>query len=341
MADYAFLPKLNHCPICDSSQLASNLVLRYWQENPLDFSECADCGLCFANPMPGEKLLTDGNGALVRYYHRGRSTDQEFREARQAYLRGKLFAQRLRRWKKQGRFLEIGCYQGFFALGVKDHCEWEVETLEIAPALVSFVRNTLGITCHEGTLENNDFHQNGFDFIVCHDLIEHINRPKDFLASLHGALRPGGKVEIITPNTTQDFAFNRRAYARGQTPTILLNHIMNFSPTALRLALESSGFTLQKFYCYGVKHALKDFGCFGLGQPGLLPAGPSLQETLRLPQEDLLSFWSQEQLQALRTHPKVSFWYGLWREILPRLARLRMPAGWGIGHEIYALVVKR
>lgn len=303
----------------------------------MNFDDCGNCGLTFANPMPSDDLISQGNAALVRLYHQGKSFSQEFREARQSYLRGKMFARTLRRWKKHGRFLELGCYQGFFALGVKDNCDWEVETLEIAAPLASFVREKLGLTCHEGTLESAELKQGSYDFVVCHDLIEHINQPTIFLKQLGGLLAPGGRVQILTPNTIQDFAFNRRAHKAGTPPTILLNHIMNFSPTALRLALELSGLRVRKMYCFDIRHALKDFGIFGLGKPGKIPAGPSLRETLQLPERTLLSEWNPARLQELRQHPKTGIAYGIFKEVLPKWFRMRVPPALGIGHEIFAV----
>lgn len=328
------------CPICKSNELKSGLDLFYWRENRLHFSDCAGCGLTFANPMPSDDLISRGNSALVRLYHQGKTFDQEFREARQAYLRGKVLALKLNRWKKRGRFLELGCYQGFFSLGVKDHCDWEVETLEIAPELAQFVEQKLKIRCHNGTLEKTKLTASSYDFILCHDLIEHINEPIEFLERVSSLLKPGARLQIITPNTIQDFAFNRRACAAGTPPTILLNHIMNFSPTSLQIALEKKGLKLKKFYCYGILHALKDFGFFGMGKPGNIPKGPSLEETLKLESHSLLNQWTEEKISQLRSHPKVSWIYAVWKEMIPSLFQAKIPARLGIGHEIYAMAEK-
>ncbi len=334
-----FLEIQSSCPICHSRDLTTNLELRYWRENVLHFSDCAQCRATFANPMPSDELISQGNTALVRYYQKDKDFTQEFREARQAYLKGKILARRLRRWKKKGKFLEIGCYQGFFALGVKDHCDWEVETLEIAAPLAQFIRGSLGIPCHQGTLETVPLEKK-YDFVACYDLIEHINRPRDFLVNLAKILNEGGRVEILTPNTIQDFAFNRRAYAAGWPPTIVLNHIMNFSPQALELALKQVGLKIHRWHCFGVRHVLKDFGFFGMGKPTPVKNNPSMQEFMVLPENSLLEQWTPQKIQELRTHPKVSWGYALLKEILPKLFRLRVPARLGIGHEIYCLAEK-
>ena len=335
-----FVEKQTNCPICNSSDLRGDLKIHYWRENLLNFSDCTRCGASFANPMPSDSLISQGNSALVRLYQNGRSEEQELREARQAYLRGKLFAQKLSRIKKKGRVLELGCYHGFFSLGIHENSDWNVEGLEISEELCYFIRNTLGLTCHLGTLENSNLSEGAYDYVICHDLIEHINQPKVFINKLSTILAPGGQVEIITPNAIQDLAFARRASAKGTPITMLLNHIMYFAPSTLRTALEGAGLQVQKLYCYDVRYSYKDFNWFGLGEKGPITQGPSMHEALALTERKTLSIWNPTRLGALREDPKVSLTYGFFRETLPKALRWRVPPGLGIGHEIYAVARK-
>ena len=124
---------------------------------------------------------------------------------------GENTGRKLTRWKRQGRLLELGCYHRFFSLGVRESSEWEVEGLEISTELASFVQGTLGIHCYPSTLEEARIPDKSFDFVVCHDLIQHINKPSLFLQKLSAILRPGGRVQIITPNGNQDLAYTRRS----------------------------------------------------------------------------------------------------------------------------------
>jgi len=336
-----FLEKQKTCPICGSDKLVAAFHVYYWQENLLDYSDCQSCGATFANPMPNDDLISSGNDALVRLYQQGRSFDHEFREARQAYLRGKILAQKLSRWKRKGRLLELGCYHGFFSLGVKENSDWEVEGLEISTELCSFVNSTLDIHCHLGTLEEAKLPTGCYDFVVCHDLIEHINQPQMFLKKLSAILTPKGRVQIITPNAKQDLAYTRRCFAAGMPMTMLLNHIMYFRTRTLQHAIEKVGLYPIKFYCYDVRYALKDFGYFGLGKPVNGGFSPSMEEALKLTKNTSLTLWTPEKVKELRRHKKTSWTYGLVKEIVPKAFRIHMPAGLEIGHEIFALAEKR
>jgi len=335
-----FLEKVTACPLCRSKNLVPAFQVFYWRENLLSFDDCTDCGACFANPMPSDALISDGNGALVRLYQQGSSFVHAFKEARQAYLKGKQFGSKLRKWKKKGKFLELGCYHGFFSLGVQENCDWEVSGLEISSELCGFVQEKLGLSCYLGTLENAPLPEEAFDFVLCHDLIEHINRPEVFLPKLSQVIKPQGRVQIITPNGQQDLAFFRRAHHAGITLTMLLNHILYFRTSTLRRALASVGLKIKHQYCYDVRHALKDFGVFGLGRPKPVGQGPSMLEALALPEGQTLSLWSSESLHQLRTHPKSSLAYGFYKSLMPSEWSLPLPPSLEIGHEIFALAEK-
>lgn len=290
--------------------------------------------------MPSTELISKGNDALVRHYQRGRSFADEFRDARQAYLRGRLFASKLKRFQKSGRLLDIGCFNGFLPLGIRDHSNWEVEGVEISEEMSSFVNNTLQIRCHRGTLEELALPECSYDFIICHDLIEHINQPEKFLAEIARILKPGGRIQIITPNSKQDLDFSRRAFRRGLPVTMLLNHIFYFSPKTLRTALDRIGLKTRQLYCYDLRYVAKDFGWLGAATPTHLELGPSMKETLQLEFSSPLREWTADRVDEVRHHPKVGRLYGLIRETLPRALRLRGPAWLGWGHEIYAIAEK-
>lgn len=312
----------------------------YWQEYPLNFHLCRNCGARFANPMPSNALIERGNNALVRHYQRGREFVHEFKDARQAYLRGKLLAKKLSRWKARGKLLEIGCYNGFFLAGIRENSDWDVEGVEIAPSLVKFAREKLDLKMHQGVLEELQLPPEQYDFIIFNDLIEHITKPDLFFAQVARLLAPGGRVQLITPNANQDTAFAKRASDKGTPVYIILNHIMFFTPKALRIALERVGLVPQQLYGYDVQYALKDYGLFGMGAVGQIHKGPSFKDVSRESLQDFSADWTPARLLELRQHPKVSFFYGLVKEELPSLFRLRVPESVGIGHEIFAIAEK-
>jgi 2-polyprenyl-3-methyl-5-hydroxy-6-metoxy-1,4-benzoquinol methylase len=332
--------KTGHCPICNSEQLVDAFQVYYWKENLFDYSDCLFCRATFANPMPDDELISKGNNALVRLFRRGRTEEQEFREARQAYLRGKIFAAKLRQWKKKGKFLELGCYNGFFSWGVQENSDWEVSGLEISSDLGEFIQQSLGMNCYVGTLEQALLPKNYFDFVVCHDLIEHINSPHHFLIKLSEVLAPGGRVQIITPNGRQDLAFTRRAYQVGFRQTMILNHIMYFRPKTLSYALEAVGLSPIKMYCYDVRYAAKDFGLFGMGKPQAPQEAPSMEASLLLKEKKVLSMWTPEKLSELKNHKKTSLTYGFVKETLPHALSVKVPPRFEVGHEIYVLAEK-
>jgi SAM-dependent methyltransferase len=290
--------------------------------------------------MPSDQVISDGNNALVKWYGRGRTFEHDFKDARQAYLRGKLLGGKLTRWKRQGTLLDIGCNNGFLGLGIRDHSEWEVHGLEISDEMANFVSEKLKIPTHHGTLEAAQLPGESYDFVICHDIIEHVNQPEKFISELARILRPGGRLQIITPNGLQDLAFAKRAFLAGTPLTMLLNHIMYFSPRALEIGLKRAGLRIVKSYCYDVRYAAKDFGLFGMNPPRDIQPGPEMKNALELPVRDELSKWDASKIEELRAHPRTSGFYGFFRETLPHILTFKVPPSLGIGHEIYALAEK-
>lgn len=336
-----WFPRVSSCPACGSGGIHPCMRQYYWQDHALHFDECAECGSRFANPMPGTKLIERGNNALVRHYQRGRTFDHEFRDARRALLKGRLFGRHLRRWKKNGRILEIGCYNGFFLAGVKETSGWVVEGVEIADEPCRFASRMLGLSMHQGTFEGLELPSAHYDYVIFNDLIEHISEPEKFLREVARVLAPGGRVQLITPNARQDTAFAKRASDRGTPVFIILNHVMFFSPRGLERALERAGFRVRKLFAFDLRHALKDFGVLGLNPPSHIDRGPSFAEVEDLQIRNFFREWTPELLEKLKRHPKAGVLYGFFKETLPEAFRIRMPAGIPVGHEIFAEAEKK
>jgi 2-polyprenyl-3-methyl-5-hydroxy-6-metoxy-1,4-benzoquinol methylase len=76
----------------------------------------------------------------------------------------------------------------------------------------------------------------GFDLVTGVDIIEHLTKDEvlDFLDACHGALRPGGRLVLQTPNGESPF-FGAVRYGD-------FTHETCFTPTLLRQLLELAGF---------------------------------------------------------------------------------------------------
>ncbi len=260
------------CVFCKSDDISLDCSISIMGKLDADVTRCNRCGLLFVNPvLEGAKAaeLYDG-------YWDPRSAGRK--EIDRRYLRqyrwGKAYGRRLSRLRPGGRMLEVGCGQGFFLKGVADHCDWEVEGIDVATGAEQFGREKLGVTIREERFEEIEFPEQSFDLIRAKDVLEHVPDPMGFLGKIYRLLRPQGWVELWLPNGALDLAPARRAFRKGGRVQMNAGHVLFIVPRVLRGMLETVGFRVEKAEVSGFRYALKALGILRVpSRPGMSPAG--------------------------------------------------------------------
>lgn len=102
----------------------------------------------------------------------------------------------VRRYRRAGNLLEIGCAYGFFLQEAKRH--FTVRGVELAADAAEYCRRH-GLAVETGTAEIVERIGGGpFDAIVLLDVIEHLPDPHATVAILARALAPGGVIVLTT-----------------------------------------------------------------------------------------------------------------------------------------------
>ena len=70
--------EIKSCPFCETNNFNHHSKAKYWQIVDLNFVECSNCGLIFANPMPGMDVVSKGNRAL-NILQKSRGTISQYR----------------------------------------------------------------------------------------------------------------------------------------------------------------------------------------------------------------------------------------------------------------------
>lgn len=217
------------CPVCDGSRFESLFELR-----GESFVRCMGCTLVLINPRP------DFDAVAATYdarYSRG-----YIDKASKKLARCRRWVNRLqRRSGGTGRWLDVGCSAGF-VLAAAEAAGFEAFGVELEPAAVEFAREHLGVTniaC--GTLEAQAYPARFFDVISMYDVIEHVPDLNRTVAELARIVKPGGLIEIRTPDV-----------AHWRTPRNLANwkeikpseHLYYFSAITLTRLFARHGFRL-------------------------------------------------------------------------------------------------
>jgi SAM-dependent methyltransferase len=145
----------------------------------------------------------------------------------------------------EARLLDVGCGSGAFLLALRE-TGWDVEGLEPDPRAAAIAR-ACGLVVHEGTLANTALGR--YDAVTLNHVLEHLPDPTAALRRCHEALHPGGLLWIAVPNLDSR---GHRAYGRDWLGLDAPRHLVHFTASSLRHALQAAGFASE-----------------------LLPAGPS------------------------------------------------------------------
>lgn len=214
------------CDLCD--HMDSDPALPNAQ---LDLRRCRGCGHVFlvrsARPEAAEYYAD--------YYDGRNSTVDAITQARaREMLRG------FERWVRPGRLLDVGCGIGYL-MEAGAESGWDPVGVEISDAAVEVAR-ARGCQVHHGDYLDIPFDAGSFDAITMIEVLEHLDRPAQYLRKAARDLRPGGLLYLTTPN----FAGLGRRLSAGAHRIISTEHLNYFSQRTLTRVLDASGFRVVK-----------------------------------------------------------------------------------------------
>jgi len=192
--------------------------------------KCGKCGLIYANPAPSlDRMINNYVESVDLLY-------LEEEAGRRLAARGIL--KELKRSKKRGRLLDIGCAAGFL-LDEARKMGFEVHGVELSKWAIDYARDKFGITtiCH-GALKGSEYPVNYFDVVVMTDVIEHLTDPMGTLVEIRKFLKPDGMICISTPDIGSFISKLLRAKWWG----VKRAHIYYFTRRSLYRMLRHTGF---------------------------------------------------------------------------------------------------
>jgi 2-polyprenyl-3-methyl-5-hydroxy-6-metoxy-1,4-benzoquinol methylase len=140
-----------------------------------------------------------------------------------------------------GRMLEVGCSTGVFLSSMAER-GWSVEGLEPCGRAARLAR-ARGLRVEAATLESVTEARGPYDLVVGWMVLEHLHDPGGGLLKLRRWTRPKGWLALSVPNAAAlEFKVFGDAWYALQLPT----HLYHFTPKALRLLLERTGWRLRR-----------------------------------------------------------------------------------------------
>jgi 2-polyprenyl-3-methyl-5-hydroxy-6-metoxy-1,4-benzoquinol methylase len=232
------------CPICYTEVEERNFKETYvspYNNQEYKRYECPNCDVHWWEPL---KIIPEFYESEVFEdyvaFHEGVGT--RLGENHKAFF--KYFPSNMR-----GKLLDVGCGDGRFLRHAKEQ-GFEVWGIDFDKKSVENVKRNLGIdTVFAMSLE--EFYEYAkeknlkFDVITFFEVLEHQDKPREFLEMVKGLLKEGGYIAGSVPNRERLFVEIDWKYYDWDYPP---HHFLRFSKFSLYRAFESCGFTNIELY---------------------------------------------------------------------------------------------
>ena len=138
---------------------------------------------------------------------------------------------------KTSNILDLGCGMGSFLIAAKDKGYSNTQGIDMSSEQIATAQEN-GLPAVHVIDTNSWLNENActFDAIFLYDVLEHVpaSAQLPFIASIHGALKPGGTLFLRTPNANSTFA--------GRYRWIDWTHHCAFTEHSLDFVLYNGGF---------------------------------------------------------------------------------------------------
>lgn len=201
----------------------------------LCLDRCMGCGsLWSVDARQDQSLLVEAYGRIPDAYFGEQTFDPRFVRLYRG-LDGMI-----EEYVSGRRLLDVGCGDGAFLAALSE--KWQKSGIEPSNSGMVAARRR-GLEVHCGVLDTCPLPEK-VDVITALDVIEHVVRPDEFLASARARLASGGILLLMTGDATSTpsrVAGDRWSYIRW------CGHVSVLSASALRLLLQKQGYELLEF----------------------------------------------------------------------------------------------
>jgi 2-polyprenyl-3-methyl-5-hydroxy-6-metoxy-1,4-benzoquinol methylase len=198
---------------------------------------CRRCALVYTNPRLSQETLRAGYTGSV-------DTDYAEEDASRS-INAHIALRTIRKFVRAGRLLDVGCSTGYFLNAAR--LDFEVHGIEPSRWAADHARERLRLEIQHGGLEDVTLAAGSVDVVSMSDVIEHFSDPRRALERVHGLLKPGGLLYLVTPDISGLAARLLRGRWWGLRPA----HLYYFSRATLARLLQETGFRPVLTRSYG------------------------------------------------------------------------------------------
>ena len=205
---------MTSCLNCKSQSVKKlSLIEGYKKGTFFDIFSCKNCGVNYASPLKIDKYIYDSiykNVEAVpgysRYYKLSESILNEkdpldfISKSEDCYYAVIEYLKKDIKNKKKVKIIEIGCGQGYLTYSLKSS-GFNITGIDISQEAVRIAKKKYGENYYCGTLESYiKKTKEKPAYIICTELIEHLEKPYNFVKNMLGSMNKNGKLIVTTPN---------------------------------------------------------------------------------------------------------------------------------------------
>lgn len=217
-------------------------------------AKCLGCGLVYVTPQPQESEI--GKFYPKAYYFR--LAGEALPESYIRRLNKKLASRTalIKRFKKEGKLLEIGCGDGSFLNFIKDK-GFDVYGLDFSQDAASQAKDKIGsdrVFC--GRIKDAAYPVENFDVICLFEVLEHFNNPFEILSEVKKLLKKDGVLIATVPNFG---CLERNLLGRCWYGVDVPRHLHHFTDKSLKSLITKADFKII-FLKSVMSHKINEIG---------------------------------------------------------------------------------
>jgi SAM-dependent methyltransferase len=144
---------------------------------------------------------------------------------------------------KKGRVLDVGCATGILLNGLQKK-DWDCFGVEPNSKAAVYAKTRFGLNIITGYLEDTNFPDDYFDVVTIFDVLEHLQKPIDFIQEIRRILKADGWLIGTLPNSSSwECKIFGPYWAGWEVP----RHYRTFNPKNLQNFFSQYGFKKIKF----------------------------------------------------------------------------------------------
>ncbi|NLN69807.1 MAG: class I SAM-dependent methyltransferase [Chloroflexi bacterium] len=213
--------------------------------------ECQHCGLYQIDPkLNSQQMEKYYPEEYICYLEAIEDEPNPFIRFNRYLGQKKRYRQVMRRVKKTGKILDVGCATGIF-LNEMQKGGWECQGVEPDQTAVNYAYSRFGLDVFCGTLEEANLPTNTFDVVTLWDVLEHVYDLNTTIKEIRRVLKPGGMIIAILPNAN---AFERFWFKEYWVGWEVPRHYRTFNTVTITDFLRKHNFSDIEIFSFTGRH---------------------------------------------------------------------------------------